>query len=251
MYDISFKTTVVGSYELHVSIEGDAIAGSPFFPYCGPNITSTRLSFCKGAGTLCSVFAVPAVFTIQSVDLYGNEKSKGGDVWTVKLIGPGDVEATVQDNEDGTYTVSYETSVRAIYKLHVTLEEKPITDSPFSVMSDRIFNRDWARTKLSGMISKGGNVKLSELTAASGEDDNEDEDSFKTNRKTDQVQEVEAEDEDNFEESENEMSEYDPSREKGDDATEALNEEAHLEAPPEELQPRRGFSLFNLFRSKK
>jgi hypothetical protein len=251
MYDISFKTTVVGSYELHVSIEGDAIAGSPFFPYCGPNITSTRLSFCKGAGTLCSVFAVPAVFTIQSVDLYGNEKSKGGDVWTVKLIGPGDVEATVQDNEDGTYTVSYETSVRAIYKLHVTLEEKPITDSPFSVMSDRIFNRDWARTKLSGMISKGGNVKLSDLTAASGEDDDEDENSSKTKRKTDQVQEVQAEDEDNFEEPENEISEYDPSRENGDGANEALNDEAHLEAPPLELQPRKGFSLFNLFRSKK
>jgi hypothetical protein len=92
MYDISFKTTAVGSYELHVSIEGDAIAGSPFFPYCGPNITSSKLSYCSGAGVLCSVFSVPAVFVIQSVDLYGNEKSKGGDVWTVKLMGPGDVE---------------------------------------------------------------------------------------------------------------------------------------------------------------
>jgi hypothetical protein len=252
MYDISFKTTVVGSYELHVSIEGDAIAGSPFFPYCGPNITSTKLSYCKGAGTLCSVFNVPAVFTIQSVDLYGNEKSKGGDVWTVKLVGPGDVEPSVQDNEDGSYTVTYETSVRAIYKLHVTLEDKPITDSPFSIMSDRVFNRDWARTKLSGMISKGGNVKLSDITALDGDDDNEDEDSLQTNNRKGQSHGVqESEDQDDSEEPENEMDEYDPMKEIGDNALESTNDVAQLEAPPSELQPRKGFSLLTLFRSKK
>ena len=252
IYDVSFKTTVVGSYELHVSIEGDAIAGSPFFPYCGPNITSTKLSYCKGAGLLCSVFAVPAMFTIQSVDLYGNEKSTGGDVWTVKLTGPGDVEPSVQDNEDGTYTISYETSVRAIYKLHVTLDEKPITDSPFSIMSDRIFNREWARSKLSAMTSKGGSLKLSDMAAASGQDDDADEEDLLPKAKSEQAQGIQVDmEEDDADQSENMLSEYDPTREVGGVLSEDTNDEAPLEAPPADLQPRKGFSLLAFFKKKK
>jgi hypothetical protein len=254
MYDISYKTTVVGSYELHVSIEGDAIAGSPFFPYCGPNITSTKLSYCSGAGTLCSVFAVPAVFTIQSVDLYGNEKSAGGDVWTVKIIGPGEVEATVQDNEDGTYTVSYVTVVRAVYKMHVTLDEKPITDSPFTIMSDRIFNREWARTKLSSMTSKGGNVKLSDMGNADGVDDDADDDEalVKQSSKHSSSNNAEAIEEEEADEEPEEMaSEYVPAGDAGVAASAEPNSEALLEAPPAELQPQKGFSLLNFFRQKK
>ena len=252
MYDISFKTTAVGSYELHVSIEGDAIAGSPFFPYCGPNITSSKLSYCSGAGVLCSVFSIPAVFVIQSVDLYGNEKSKGGDVWTVKLMGPGDVEPSVRDNEDGTYTVSYETNVRAIYKLHVTLNEKHITDSPFSIMSDRIFNREWARTKLSGMTSKGGNVKLSDITATGGEEDDDDtEEGLQPKKNSQNEQEMESEQEDAGEEPEAMSNEYDPAKEVDGASSEETNDETPLEAPPVDLQPRKGFSILNFFRRKK
>jgi len=192
------------------------------------------------------------MFTIQSVDLYGNEKSTGGDVWTVKLTGPGDVEPSVQDNEDGTYTISYETSVRAIYKLHVTLDEKSITDSPFSIMSDRIFNREWARSKLSAMTSKGGNLKLSDMAAASGQDDDADEEDLLPKAKSEQVQGIQVDmEEDDADQSENMLSEYDPTREVGGVLSEDTNDEAPLEAPPADLQPRKGFSLLAFFKKKK
>jgi hypothetical protein len=251
-YDISYKTTVVGSYELHVSIEGDAIAGSPFFPYCGPNVTSSKQSYCKGAGILCSVFAVPATFTIQSVDLYGNEKSKGGDVWTIKLIGPGDIDPSVQDNEDGTYSISYETTVRAIYKLHVTLDDKHITDSPFSIMSDRVFNREWARSKLSGLTSKGGNIKLSDITDTGDAEDGADEDvALQSTKKSPHAHEAQEEEDNIDEETAEIVNEYEPVDGEVTAASADMSQEVSLEVLPAESQPRKGFSIVNFFKRKK
>ena len=57
--------------------------------------------------------------------------------------------------------------------------------------------------------------------------------------------------EDDADQSENMLSEYDPTREVGGVLSEDTNDEAPLEAPPADLQPRKGFSLLAFFKKKK
>jgi hypothetical protein len=121
-------------------------------------------------------------------------------------------------------------------------------------MSDRIFNREWARTKLSSMTSKGGNVKLSDMGNADGVDDDADDDEalVKQSSKHSSSNNAEAIEEEEADEEPEEMaSEYVPTGDAGVAASAEPNSEALLEAPPAELQPQKGFSLLNFFRQKK
>jgi hypothetical protein len=76
----------------------------------------------------------PTHFTIHTVDGEGNPRGQGGDNFDVHIAGPnGDVPVSVNDNGDGTYTVSYEPTDVGNHVIDVKLGEHNIKDAPFNV----------------------------------------------------------------------------------------------------------------------
>jgi len=58
---------------------------------------------------------------------------EGGDPFQVVVDGPAAVHVSVVDNNDGTYSVTYIPEVAGDYTIHVTLEDQPIKNAPYSV----------------------------------------------------------------------------------------------------------------------
>lgn len=61
----------------------------------------------------------------QAYDEAKNKRLSGGDDFQVKLVGPGghETHASLEDQDDGTYTVTYCVTAAGIHDLHVTLGE--------------------------------------------------------------------------------------------------------------------------------
>jgi len=69
--------------------------------------TDAAKSFAWGPGVELASTAEKAWFVIQAKDTKGNKITKGGDQFKVKIKGPnGLVDASVVDNNNGTYQVS-------------------------------------------------------------------------------------------------------------------------------------------------
>jgi len=78
---------------------------------------------------------LPATFTIQAKDRDGNNIKHGGDPFEVKIQGPrGPVDAKLHDNDDGTYTVTYEPKDAGKHRIDVNLKNQPIKNAPYNVM---------------------------------------------------------------------------------------------------------------------
>ncbi|KAL3147634.1 hypothetical protein ABBQ38_014684 [Trebouxia sp. C0009 RCD-2024] len=78
----------------------------------------------------------PTSFTIQAYDEAKNKRLSGGDDFQVKLVGPGghETHASLEDQDDGTYTVTYCVTAAGIHDLHVTLGgEERVGESPYTV----------------------------------------------------------------------------------------------------------------------
>ena len=61
----------------------------------------------------------------QAYDEAKNKRLSGGDDFQVKLVGPGghETHASLEDQDDGTYIVTYCVTAAGIHDLHVTLGE--------------------------------------------------------------------------------------------------------------------------------
>ena len=86
-----------------------------------------------GTGLRAAMTKRPAQFTITAHNAAGEQVSRGGDPFVVAVRGASSVRPRVTDNEDGTYTVEYKTSVSGSYTVAVTLHGVPLPHSPYSV----------------------------------------------------------------------------------------------------------------------
>jgi len=77
---------------------------------------------------------LPTHFTIEARGTDGNKMPKGGDPFDVKITGPqGAVPVQVTDNGDGTYLVNYAPEHAGPHRIDVTLKDKPVDRSPYTV----------------------------------------------------------------------------------------------------------------------
>jgi len=77
---------------------------------------------------------LPTYFNIESYGTDGQPMRKGGDPYVVKVSGPkGEVPHKVTDNGDGTYRVDYAPSDAGQTRIDVTLRDKPVADSPYTI----------------------------------------------------------------------------------------------------------------------
>ena len=67
----------------------------------------THPTFCVAVDINNGFAGHQSSFLIQARDGLGMNRTTGGDTFCVLLHGPAFVEATVKDNQDGTYTVKY------------------------------------------------------------------------------------------------------------------------------------------------
>ena len=128
-----------GKYKLSIRLNDEhEIHGSPFDIAILPSKTVATCSTAEGEA-LSNVFPdQPCSFTIIARDALGNAKTRGGDPFEVSIQGPAHL-TSIDDNEDGTYTCSFEAqdpSKAQFYaantlQINVTLYGKPIMNSPF------------------------------------------------------------------------------------------------------------------------
>lgn len=58
--------------------------------------------------------------TLQARDAISNKRLAGGDSFVAWLEGPATVHANVADRDDGSYSVTYCTTIAGVYQLYVT-----------------------------------------------------------------------------------------------------------------------------------
>jgi len=112
----------------------DHIRDSPYFV---PIIAGTDAGASQvwGPGLEDVYDTKPATFYIKSCDRDGNPMGRGGDPYVVKITGPnGEVPAEIVDKGDGTYDVTYAPPDHGLHRIEVTLRNKQVAKSPYSVM---------------------------------------------------------------------------------------------------------------------
>jgi filamin len=131
-YDVVYQVDKPGDYKLDVTLHGGHIRDSPFHPHIKASGAAGK-SYAEGPGLESPKDNEPAVFTIHSVDKDGKPRTDGGDDFKVDISGTEKLVPKIVDNDDGTYTVTYNPDKPGPYVVKVTLDDDNIKDSPFKV----------------------------------------------------------------------------------------------------------------------
>lgn len=130
-YSVSYTATVAGTDSVAVTLSGSAVGASPY----------AREISAAAADAAQSTAAVPngtagaaTLVTISVEDAYGNPVSGEAANLTLSVAGanPGAAFTSVEDNGDGTYTVSYTPVTAGTDTITVRLSGAAISGSPFS-----------------------------------------------------------------------------------------------------------------------
>jgi len=133
-YHAAYTPTKVGAYTLGVTLDGAAIADSPFSVEVVPAAASAKNTTASGDGLSKAVAGVPNGFDVQTRDAFDNPCADGGAPIAAEIVaadGGATHPCKVTDNGDGTYRVDYDGIGKVgDYQVHVTLGGEPIKDCP-------------------------------------------------------------------------------------------------------------------------
>jgi len=153
-YTVTWSTLIKGSYWIQITLNGEEISGSPYLCEISPSYVDVEASQASGMGLLSVATFKDSSFTIHSYDKYGNHLDKGGDSWEVSIVGVEVPEVSIQDNDDGTYLVRYQSTVKGVLQVYVGMKGRELVDSPFEVYSDSKVRRKLAQEKAAKLASK-------------------------------------------------------------------------------------------------
>lgn len=126
--------TSTGIYTTAVTVNGQAIIGSPFTFYSYLSSPLSTLTVPATADTGATVVA-----TIQGVNLSGANVSsgEGSDLFSVVVTGPGSltIPSTTVDNGNGTYSVSFVPVADGSYSVAASLYGTAIVNSPGTLVA--------------------------------------------------------------------------------------------------------------------
>jgi len=131
-----YNTVKAGVYFVTISLAGVDILGSPFKVFAEPGNTHAIGCTCSGAGTSGGFVGVEASFEIQARDKEGNNRTSGGDVFSVELSGTASPVATVRDMQNGVYLVTYTPPVGGDYYISVKHNGMDLPSTPFLISVD-------------------------------------------------------------------------------------------------------------------
>jgi len=130
-FDGAYEVSAPGYYFVNITLDEEPIQGSPYRVL----VEGARAgnSYAEGPGLEGGQAEKPSHFTIHAVDPEGQGRTEGGDPFRVDIQGPTEVQPTVTDNGDGTYSVNYTPEEPGDYVINVTLHDEPIRDVPRQV----------------------------------------------------------------------------------------------------------------------
>eukprot|EP01126_Amoeba_proteus_P065103 TRINITY_DN91_c0_g2_i9.p1 TRINITY_DN91_c0_g2~~TRINITY_DN91_c0_g2_i9.p1 ORF type:complete len:1998 (+),score=378.84 TRINITY_DN91_c0_g2_i9:471-5996(+) len=131
-YTTSWVSDELGEHKVHITLDGQHIKDSPFTVNL-KGIASPFKSYALGDGLISGVMEDKTNFTIFAVTDKGKQLLTGGTPFEVRIVGPdrATVESSLHDNQDGTYSVQYFPTCFGDHHIGVTLDGRPIKDSPF------------------------------------------------------------------------------------------------------------------------
>lgn len=143
-YEISYTPTIVGDYELTVTLDGTKIgntAGKNPFPLVViPSKATGAYSTAFGPGlTKAAIDGSDNSFTVQTADKFGNKVIVGGSNVAGSLTSVSDpsspaVPIKAVDNGDGSYTCTYPSLTKAgVYHVTPTVEGEAVQAAPFEL----------------------------------------------------------------------------------------------------------------------
>jgi filamin len=131
-YSVDYVVATPGEYEIDITLHGTPIKDSPFHVVIKPDVDASKC-YAEGPGLERAFDNEVATFTIFARDGDDQPKTDGGDNFQLDINGPSEVSYNVQDNDDGTYTVTYEPLVAGDYSINVHLNGKSIKNAPFQI----------------------------------------------------------------------------------------------------------------------
>jgi len=151
-YTGTFAPVEPGSYLIVVGLLNsvgrvieDMVKGSPFNVWVGPKPVeipkepaSVHHSHVSGTNFKQAFVKQRSCFTIIALDANQNRLDHGGDPFKTKIFAPKGsklptIPSSVQDQQDGTYIVSYTPMAAGEHRVEVTLNDAPLPDSPFEI----------------------------------------------------------------------------------------------------------------------
>jgi hypothetical protein len=132
-YKVAYKLQAPGDYSLHVLLHEQHIYESPFdllVDVADPHGPKCRA---HGSGLKEALQDQPALFSIETFDMYGNKVTRGGAQVHVVAVGQHEeVTGYIEDNQDGTYSCVWHPSGMGMYKVTVMVGAEHVQGSPFS-----------------------------------------------------------------------------------------------------------------------
>ena len=129
VYEVGYDVQTKGAHTVHIELYGEPITHSPFrftvLP--GPTIGNKSRLTCE---TNPAIINLPCQLLLEAIDRYGNRVDEGGSSINARALGTGVGGCTVDDQEDGSYYITFTSSVvgeaRVIIRLD-NMEMAPLT----------------------------------------------------------------------------------------------------------------------------
>eukprot|EP00698_Gefionella_okellyi_P019273 TRINITY_DN5888_c0_g1_i1.p1 TRINITY_DN5888_c0_g1~~TRINITY_DN5888_c0_g1_i1.p1 ORF type:complete len:5059 (-),score=1335.09 TRINITY_DN5888_c0_g1_i1:98-15274(-) len=130
-YRVSYSPHQMGECVVSVALGDLSISGSPFYGTVGTDSLDPSRSTASGDGLYNAIAGESTSFIVEARDQFGAVRTHGGDRCEVKASG--DVQLQTVDNDDGTYTVTYQSNRAGTFHLSITLDDEEIESNPFAV----------------------------------------------------------------------------------------------------------------------
>eukprot|EP00824_Muranothrix_gubernata_P019367 TRINITY_DN38_c1_g3_i2.p1 TRINITY_DN38_c1_g3~~TRINITY_DN38_c1_g3_i2.p1 ORF type:complete len:1610 (+),score=420.20 TRINITY_DN38_c1_g3_i2:4334-9163(+) len=134
-YNVTYTIHKSGEHRIFVSLEDHPlhqIHNAPFVVTADAGQTEPGNSSASGVGLEPQLAGLVTSFSITSRDRFGNQRTIGGDKYSVTIEGVENVVPVVHDNENGVYTVKADYKKAGNYTIAVKIDEHHIKGSPFT-----------------------------------------------------------------------------------------------------------------------
>ena len=135
-YQGQYVPMELGTHQLHITVNGFPVYGTPFPVNVLPGPTSGARCAVTGEGIVAAVAGIRAEFILQVKDIYGNDKvyGSGSETLSVVLTGISAFPADVKYIGYGKYLISYTAEAAGTYNVRVIVDGEEPASGPFTVV---------------------------------------------------------------------------------------------------------------------
>ena len=121
VYEVAYDVALKGPHAIHVLLEGYDICSSPVtFDVIPAQALGSKSKLVPPSEP--PQINQPCELLVEAIDKFGNKLDKGGSRVDARANGPGVTPCTVDDRNDGTYTITFSSSVVGETRIIVRLD---------------------------------------------------------------------------------------------------------------------------------